>query len=169
VRLSWSRFNRILRYLNPKLVLLPSATTRSAMVYLRLPKHPDSDHRGLWEVGAVPSPTFFTFGFPQFDFVDYTGKMSRGYTTFFQRILKSRMPDGRPIYTKSSLKRVLPQALEKRSSKELKKKTDEANETDEYKMYKKTKNIMRKYTIPNEAPRESSTLYSFPACGSTAS
>ena len=80
---------------NPDVILLPSRTTKGAMVYLRLPGHPDSDHRGLWEIMALPSPTFFE-RCPAEDLVDPTsattespkGKLITGYMRCFINYIK---------------------------------------------------------------------------------
>lgn len=111
--ISWTVFTKAIKAGNPRAVLLPSKTTQGAMVYLHLPKHPDSDHRGLWEIMAVPSPTFYKMC-PYEDFIADNGKRARGYSQFFRsaKRMRYRFDDGvsYPVFDASRVKKVLPNA-----------------------------------------------------------
>lgn len=101
---SFGYFRRALKALNPRVVLeIESQTHRGCMVYLRYPKHPDSNPiTGLWEVLAVPSPIFFKT-LPKHD-VELNGKWVRGWSTFFKAVRKMRGPDGRIIFDPKKVK-----------------------------------------------------------------
>ena len=63
---------------------------RTAMLYLYQPTNVkgEASSKGLIDVCALPSPRKYT-SWPKFDFIDYTGRKSRGYTSFF-KILTDR-------------------------------------------------------------------------------
>jgi len=59
---TFAYFYRALKAMNSRFVIRVSESTmnRGTMVYLDLPRHPESDpETGLWEVIAVPSPIFY--------------------------------------------------------------------------------------------------------------
>ena len=65
---------------------------RTAMLYLYQPLNTagEPSSRGLIDVCAFPSPKKYT-SWPKFDFIDYTGRKSRGYTTFFQMLVSKKL------------------------------------------------------------------------------
>ena len=112
---SWPYFEKALKAIQPKAVLMPSKESRGAMVYIRAAKWPDVDHRGLWEVAAVPSPTFFR-KFPKVDFsvegqTTDKGKWMRGYVSFWKLIAKKRGPNGDILFPKRSILKWFPDAF----------------------------------------------------------
>ncbi len=105
--ISWETFKKAIRT-NSKAILLPSKSSKGAMVYLKEPQHRDSDHRGLWEIMAVPSPTFYP-SCDAFDFVDGNDWV-RGYRNFFQSARAFRDPNRKPIFQRSEIEQYIPDA-----------------------------------------------------------
>lgn len=164
MRMGWDQFRRALRQANPGLILLRSATTRGAMVYLRT-KHPDADHRGLWEIMAVPSPTFYKQGLPRADFLDDNGKWCRGWETFFALVKRMRDP-----YGKRLVRGRVPSGVKKRSD-HLRRQWAESLIPDEVKVakrYQKMFRPMRGSGDPLGGKRETNTEYSFGPLASAA-
>lgn len=155
---------------NSDVILLPSRTTKGAMVYLKLPGHPDSDHRGLWEILALPSPTFFE-RCPAEDFVDMSeathdspkGKLIPGYMRFFKRAIKIKHPvTGTKIFNASKLKEHIPDIFRGWQHGKFKKDFQEGNLSEEAKFQKKIP--WRKipyYGDPIGGKRETNTTYTF--------
>lgn len=162
-RLSWGEFRRILKKASGAypLILIPSQTTMAAMTYAVAPRHPDADARGLVEVCAVPSPTFFRFGFPKDDFQMPNGKWARGWLSYFRILAKQKM-NRRPLAKAEVIRPYLGRA----DYTELKKQIREANYSPEYKQYLKTKHLYRPMKgngDPVGGKRESNTIYSLPS------
>jgi len=161
--ISWNTFNRALAT-NPRLRLLPSKTTKGAMVYCYAPKNPDSDERGLWEIMAVPSPTFFK-RFPFKDFIDDGGNWIRGYNSFFKRCLNMRDALGKAVFNPKKVKALIPDAYNNwRGSKEVKDKFFESKLTAEQKLALKLRAASKRiegYSDPMGGKRETNTVYTF--------
>ena len=139
------------------------------MVYLYYPRHPDSDHRGLWEVLAVPSPTFF-HRFPQYDIEvtdemkEHKGKWTRGYSTFFKALMRMKDPSRRPIISKGQVFNLLPSVFEKFDSEGFKRMLNEKNKTDFQRKQEKLQSVLKPikgWGDPVHGRREKSTAYSF--------
>ncbi len=123
----FSKFVRLLKVLNPKIVCdipSPKSRHRGVMVYLRIPKHPDSDpETGLWEVLAVPSPIYFPMT-PRLDTtykgLDGSEKWVRGYSTFFKAVCKMEDPSkgkGEFIFKRGAVASLFPGAFDKFNSR----------------------------------------------------
>lgn len=161
--ITWEAFRDALRT-NSKVRFFPSKTSLGAMVYVYAPKHEDSDERGLWEIMAVQSPTFFDR--VQFqDFVTPEGKWVRGYNSFFKRSLKMLGPYGKQIFDPEQVKKYVPDAYNAwRGSKEVKDKWLESLITPEQKIALKLRAKAKRiagYGDPIGGKRETSTAYSF--------
>lgn len=161
--ISWHTFSKALAT-NPRLRLLPSKTTKGAMVYCYAPNNPESDERGLWEIMAVPSPTFFK-RFPFKDFVDEDGAWIRGYNSFFKRCLKMRDALGKHVFNPVNIKALIPDAYNNwRGSKEVKDKFFDSKLTKEQKQALKLRAASKRiagYGDPMGGKRETSTVYTF--------
>ncbi len=168
--ISWERFRRAIKAGNRDAVLLPSRSTLGAMVYLRAPKHPDSDHRGLWEIMAVPSPTFY-HRCPKEDSIGvFRGKKFRvrGYNQFFKTARRMRIRyegESRVIFDMKKVLAHIPDALSAwRGTEPMKKRVREANQTEiERKgteLHKRSKPIEGNGN-PIGAARQGSAIYSF--------
>lgn len=155
---------------NSDVILLPSRTTKGAMVYLKLPGHEDSDHRGLWEILALPSPTFFE-RCPAEDFVDTSeatrespkGKLIPGYIRFFKRAVVMKHPvTGSRIFNASKVKRYIPDALKGWQHAKFKQDFLEGNLSEEAKFQKKIPwRRIPHYGDPIGGKRETNTTYTF--------
>ena len=160
---SWSTFKKAIGT-NPRARFSGTRSSKAAMVYLYLPKHPDSDKRGLWEVLAVPSPTYF-MRCPK-HFVETDGKSLRGYAEFFRATLKMRSPDGKKIFNQSAVKAIIPDAYEIFDSKSFKADVTKKNLSDDVKQYNKVKHLFNPIAgngDPIGARNEKDTIYSLPA------
>lgn len=161
--ISWRTFQLALAT-NPRLRLLPSKTTKGAMVYCYAPKNPESDERGLWEVMAVPSPTFFK-KFPFRDFIDDSGAWIRGYNSFFKRCLHMRDAIGKAIFDPKKVKQIIPDAYNNwRGSRAVKEKFFESKLTREQKLALKLRAASKRisgYGDPIGGKRETNTVYTF--------
>ncbi len=121
----FSKFVRLLKVMNPKIVCdipSPKSRHRGVMVYLRAPKHPDSDpETGLWEVLAVPSPIYLPMTpkhDPTYKGLDGSEKWVRGWDTFFKAVCKMEDPTtGLPIFSKSRVKGLFPGAFDNFNSR----------------------------------------------------
>jgi hypothetical protein len=62
------------------------------MLYLYQPTNikGEASSKGLIDVCAFPSPKKYT-SWPKYDFIDYTGRKSRGYTTFFRILVDKNL------------------------------------------------------------------------------
>lgn len=150
-----------MKYSNSKAVLLPSKTTKGAMAYLYIPSHPDSDKRGLWELGAVASPTFFKY-LPQKDVIDADGDWVRGYGSFFRRLSRARDPRGRMVFYKKDIKALIPNAYQHWKGKDFKAQWLADRVTPEEKLDKKIPwRRIDGYGDPLGGMRETDTVYSF--------
>lgn len=123
----FSKFVRLLKVMNPKIVCdipAPSHRHRGVMVYLRVPKHPESDpETGLWEVLAVPSPVYFPMT-PKYDTVykglDGSEKWVRGWDTFFKATCKMQDPTSafsKPIFDYKIVRQLFPGSFSKFNSR----------------------------------------------------
>jgi len=161
--ISWGVFKDALRT-NPKIRFFPSKTTLGAMVYIYAPQNEDSDERGLWEIMAVQSPTFFNEVYFQ-DFVTEAGKWVRGYNSFFKRCLGMEGPDGKPIFDPEKIKKLIPDAYNAwRGSKEVKDKWFESLVTPEQRIALKLRAASKRiagYGDPIGGKRETNTTYTF--------
>ncbi len=128
--ISWSEFRKALRAANPMLVLVPSITTLSAMVYIRKRGHEDCVPKSdLVEVMAIASPSFFWAGCRLEDFAMSEGDHPsvppgkklwvRGYGSFFRKLMKIRL-DGCLVMDAQAVKRVLPSAFRRLRANEFK-------------------------------------------------
>jgi hypothetical protein len=162
-QISWAKFKEALRT-NPNIRFFPSVTTLGAMVYFYAPDNEDSDERGLWEIMAVQSPTFFnSVSFE--DFVTEEGKWVRGYNSFFQKTLKMIGPDNKPLFDANKVKTIIPDAYNPwHGSKEVKDKFFESLVTPQQKQALKLRAASKRiegYGDPIGGKRETNTVYSF--------
>lgn len=161
--LSWQTFAKALAT-NPCLRLLPSKSTKGAMVYCYAPNNPESDDRGLWEIMAVPSPTFFR-RFPFKDFIDDDGKWVRGYNTFFKKCLKMRDAFGKRLFNPEKIKALIPDAYANwRGSKIVKDGYLDSLLSTEQKQALKLRAASKRiagYGDPIGGKRETNTIYTF--------
>lgn len=143
---SWGYFGRALKSMNPKVVLDPPRNPNQlgAMVYLRLPRHPESDPvTGLWEVLAVPAPRYFR-QMPKHD-VEHGGKWVRGWGTFFKSVRKMRDPFGRVIFDPKRVKALFPGVYDRFNSRQFKQDLNERNEAPEAKINRKLRKSFKQY------------------------
>jgi hypothetical protein len=140
--IGFSTFVRKLKAINPKVVVpWPSATSVApgTMVYLNLPRHPDSDPvTGLWEVLAIPSPNFFPW-IPKHDTswlepASGKAKWVRGWVTFLRSVRKMKDPWGRPVFSEKAIVATFGRLDDSFSSKEFKAELRESNKTAEEKI-----------------------------------
>ncbi len=138
---SFSYFKRALKALNPRLTVNfdSGSLHRGVMVYLRIPKHPDSDPiTGLWEVLAVPSPLYYRH-MPKHD-VEWIepgtgkGKWVRGWSTFFKDAKRLRDPWGRKIFSADKVKAWFDRPYDKFDSGKYKRDLNERNRSGAEKM-----------------------------------
>lgn len=132
----WGYFRRALKAMNPKIVLEPPRNPENpgAMVYLRIPRHPESDPlTGLWEVLAVPSPCVFKT-IPKYD-TEHNGKWVRGWATFFKSVRQITNPlTGKPVFNEKLVKYYFPGVFDRFSTKAFKAELREKNKTREEKI-----------------------------------
>ncbi len=108
--ISWARFKEVLRRASRgRARFSGSRTTTAAMVFVYAPIAPDSDHRGLWEVASIASPLFYDRCPAESRLIK--GNIVRGYQAFFWRAVRTKGPDGQPVFDKAELLRALPDAL----------------------------------------------------------
>lgn len=161
--ISWVDFKRALDT-NPRLRLLPSKTSKGAMVYCYAPNNPESDERGLWEVMAVPSPTFFK-RFPFKDFIDDDGAWLRGYNTFFKLCLRMRDSLGKRVFNPEKIKKIIPDAYNNwRGSRAVKDKYLDSKLTAEQKLALRLRAASKPIQgsgDPIGGKRETNTVYTF--------
>lgn len=161
--ISWGVFKDALRT-NPNVRFFPSKTTIGAMVYVYAPKHEDSDERGLWEIMAVQSPTFFDKVSFQ-DFITEDGKWVRGYNSFFKRCLGMIGPDEKEIFDPEKIKKFIPDAYNAwRGSKEVKDKYLESLVTPQQRLALKLRAASKRiagYGDPIGGKRETNTVFTF--------
>jgi hypothetical protein len=142
---SFNYFRRALKALNPLVHLeVESQTHRGCMVYLRIPRHPESNPvTGLWEVLAVPSPIYYK-RMPKHD-VELNGKWVRGWSTFFKAVKKMRDPNGRIIFNPTKVKALFNKPYDNFDSRKFKADLAEANLSPEARNYKKLRGALRAY------------------------
>lgn len=156
---SWGKFASILKELNPNLRFTKSSSGYSCMVYLYMPRHPDADHRGLIETFAIPSPYRYPSGIPLDDFEGLDGKWARGANSFFALLAKHRI-----AFKAVANQRKVRKYLKLANYKALRKRLVEANYSEGFKYYQKTKHLYKPFKeTPNGGQREGTTLYSLPA------
>lgn len=166
---AWKTIEKALKT-NSDVILLPSRTTKGAMVYLRLPGHEESDHRGLWELLALPSPTFYE-RCPAEDFVDPTaatvespkGQLIPGYMRFFKRVVAMKHPvTGQRIFKGSEIKRIIPGAFRGWQHGKFKADFKDGNLSDMAKFQQKIPwRRIPHYGDPIGGKRETNTTYTF--------
>ena len=93
--ISFQKFYRTLKILNPNFRFFPAIRGRAAMVYLNEPRHPDCNRLGLQEVVGYPAASHGSF--PKYDFVDSAGMRGRGYSAVFKILVRRRLIDRRKL------------------------------------------------------------------------
>ena len=159
--ISWATFKKALST-NPKVRFSASRTTKAAMVYLYLPKHNESDARGLWELLAVPSPTFFDR--LQRNDVEVDGKGIRGYAQFFRAVCKMKDPTGASVLSKEKIRAIIPDAFQRFDSRTFRRDVKKKNTSEFEKLQEKLKQTLRPikgYGDPVGGRRETNTVYTF--------
>ena len=122
---SFGYFVRALKCMN-KLVHCEPQQSRGTMVYLKLPRHPESNPAtGLWEILAVPSPHIFK-EMPKHDMV-HDGKWVRGWGTFFKAVRTMKDPMGRVLFPKSLVEKLFSDPYDKFNSRQFKRDLNESN------------------------------------------
>lgn len=133
---SFGYFVRALQSMNRRVVVEPMGNALGAMVYLRLPMHPDSNPAtGLWEILAVPSPKHFK-PMPKYD-IEHHGKWVRGWGTFFRAVKKMKDPMGRLIFNPKDVERLFIKPYRLFDSRGFKAALNEKNESPEAKINRK--------------------------------
>ena len=145
-------FVRKLKDLNPKIVvpLNEGHSKRGVMVYLRLPRHPDSHPlTGLWEILALPAPWFYPMT-PKHDTerrsLDGSGKWVRGWGTFLKAVKRMKDPStGRLIFDPKRVKGLFPRPYDGFNSQQFKAELNERNLSPEARNYKKLRGALRAF------------------------
>lgn len=137
----WDTFRKALKAGRSNVVYNPNGDKAGAMVYLWLPRHPDSDRRGLWEIMSAPSRTRFE-RCPIQD-VEIDGKWVRGASTFFKNCRKLRDPNGKMLFNWKKVLAVFPDAKTLFNSKAYKEMVRLKNMDQDAKDYEKTKGVFK--------------------------
>ncbi len=142
--ISWARFKEVLkRASRSRARFSGSRTTPAAMVFIYAPIALDSDQRGLWEVASIASPLYFDRCPAESKLI--LGNIVRGYQAFFWRAIRTKGPDGNPVFDQKELVRALPDALKWRREHDngLKIQRKEMRMTDRQRLHEKARPFLQ--------------------------